>query len=245
MKLTEDKITVGIPSVRPQNLLLSLPPLIYQESKPSIDEMIIVMPHTTENLPHILELLEKKLSEKFSIRFVYEDKGIGLARSKTIEETNTDYLLFLDDDILLSSTATIPNLFDALHSYDVDFVNPLILNPKDEKIEEFFGDSYITPKEVSEKEAHKIRIESRFNDYYNPLINEDRDPYYTQVGRTDCILINLNHLDGEIIPELKKLEWKEDIFLTGCLGRGLIHTKEEVWHLFDTEQTRDWGKPQW
>lgn len=111
-----------------------------------------------------------EISPIFDEIYVRCDKGMVHQRSLPFEEIKSEFILFLDDDVLLPDNA-IETLFDALSRYNADCIAPVLYDNHLMSAFEKFSSALFagTFPSLTSSWAFKVRMDSHFSYCNSPL----------------------------------------------------------------------------
>lgn len=169
--------------------------------------------------------------------YIYVKKGMVSQRALSFREINTEYGLFLDDDVFLPSDA-VEKLYKALRQEDGDCISPNLFPnhamTKTQKMKAFFAS--LTYPRKSDNWAFKIQRNASYSYNNNP----QKDVYLTESAAFACLLCKMDayraiHYEDEIWLDRFKYALGDDLlfyyklFIHGY--KVLIHYNSGIEHL--------------
>ncbi|MEG1518861.1 MAG: glycosyltransferase family 2 protein [Cetobacterium sp.] len=149
------KISVIIPTYRPESYLMECIHSIEKQTLNSLDyEILIIL--NGEKEPYYTEI-EKYIVGKKNHKLYYTEKlGVSNARNIGIKESKNRYLCFIDDDDFISENY-LENLLKDSDENSILVSNLLTIKQVDNRYE--FGEDYVT-------RAFKLKTKSESNDLF-------------------------------------------------------------------------------
>lgn len=138
--------------------------------------------------------------------YIYVKKGMVAQRALAYEEIDSEYILFLDDDVYLPVDG-VEKLFKALAEYSADVVSPDVFpnaeRPLGSKIQMAVS-GRMRPRKDDKKWAYKVMRNSGYSYNTNPSL----DVYESQTNAGPCFLCSKK--------DFLKIKFQEEMWLEEC-----------------------------
>lgn len=230
------KITAVIPTVGRPEILNSVIFSIFQQN--FVDEFILldesdIPTYRQYQVEQAIDLLSRK-GVKIKIIRERNKKGIGSARVRLVEESSNDFVLMVDDDVVLGKDCV------SFLAYGMDISNTWSV-PSCILVSKVYPDGYID-KVVKREDPI---VEQWVNKYpwYLPWFEYDR--HFVEklsVAGTQAILLNKSvFLDkARDIEKFGNLP-REDTYMTVKMGQGVFVSSAKCYHFVcPSQQERMW-----
>lgn len=138
-------------------------------------------------------------------KYVYAKKGMVAQRALRYDEVDTEYMLFLDDDVYLPETA-VERLFDLLRKYGAEVVSPDVF-PNAER--SFLGKIFMffSGRMVARRNDGKWAYKVMRNSGYSYNANPEKDAYLSQTNAGPCFLCRKE--------DFLKIRFEDELWLDG------------------------------
>lgn len=170
-------------------------------------------------------------------QYIYVKKGMVAQRALSYDEVDTEFILFLDDDVYLPETA-VEQLYKYLNDFDADVISPDVF-PNSER--SFLGkcmmmlSGRMMPRKDDDKWGYKVMRNSGYSYNNNPKPGA----YWSQTNAGPCFFCRKTdflkiHFEDELWLDTMKYPLGEDqvmfykMYLFGlkqltCFGSGIKH----------------------
>lgn len=165
-------------------------------------------------------------------QYIYVKKGMVAQRALHYDEVDTEYILFLDDDVYLPKTA-VEQLYRYLIDYDADIISPDVF-PNAER--SFLGKCMmmLSGRMLARKDDGKWGYKVMRNSGYSYNNNPKAKPYWSQTNAGPCFFCRKSdflriHFEDELWMDRLKYALGDDqvmyykMYLSGLRQLTLFH----------------------